>query len=358
MDLIVYYSSENPRMSLVRTRLANNHSPGVYYIQDPRSRVYNFDPYIEKIMPVTEFDFKALKPYRISSEDNSLNNIAAKNGFKYYSSTSSLTSLLQHFHFQLSAWRPPNVTMLSKGFEASGPTEKSPTFTPFQRAPSSVFLRYRDGVYAVDADKSGDSGNTLAMVGKLLEKLLTTSKEIFETFRKTGPNGESVAKEDNSSESFHYTGIGNVLVRSQLDGQDRRLPGTGIFDIKTRAVLPIRMDGKGKLENGTSYEIRSALGDFESYEREYYDMVRSTMLKYSLQVRLGRMDGIFVAYHNLTRMFGFQYLSIADMDYAIHGTRDRKSGDEELKASLHLLEKTFEKAIERFPKQVSSNVIA
>jgi hypothetical protein len=318
--------------------------------------VYNFDPYIEKIMPVTEFDFKALKPYRISSEDNSLNSIATRNGFKYYSSTSSLTSLLQHFHFQLSAWRPPNVTMLSKGFEISGPTERSPTFAPFQRAPTSVFLRHRDGVYAVDADKSGDSGNTLAMVGKLLEKLLTTSMETFETFRKTGLDGKSAAKEDKSPESFHYTGVGNVLVRSQLDGHDRRLPGTGIFDIKTRAVLPIRMDGRGKLENGTSYELRSALGDFESYEREYYDMIRSTLLKYSLQVRLGRMDGIFVAYHNLARLFGFQYLGIDEMDFAIHGTRDQKTGDEELKASLHILEKTFEKAVERFPNQVCSGL--
>lgn len=31
-------------------------------------------------------------------------------------------------------------------------------------------------------------------------------------------------------------------MRSQLDCVDRRLPGTGVFDIKTRACLPIRMD--------------------------------------------------------------------------------------------------------------------
>ena len=31
-------------------------------------------------------------------------------------------------------------------------------------------------------------------------------------------------------------------MRAQLDGQDPRLPGTGVFDIKTRAVLPIRLD--------------------------------------------------------------------------------------------------------------------
>lgn len=31
-------------------------------------------------------------------------------------------------------------------------------------------------------------------------------------------------------------------MRSQLDAQDSRLPGTGVFDIKTRAALPIRLD--------------------------------------------------------------------------------------------------------------------
>jgi hypothetical protein len=31
-------------------------------------------------------------------------------------------------------------------------------------------------------------------------------------------------------------------MRSQLDCHDSRLPGTGVFDIKTRACLPIRLD--------------------------------------------------------------------------------------------------------------------
>lgn len=31
-------------------------------------------------------------------------------------------------------------------------------------------------------------------------------------------------------------------MRSQLDCVDSRLPGTGVFDIKTRAALPIRLD--------------------------------------------------------------------------------------------------------------------
>ena len=31
-------------------------------------------------------------------------------------------------------------------------------------------------------------------------------------------------------------------MRSQLDCQDSRLPGTGVFDLKTRACVTIRMD--------------------------------------------------------------------------------------------------------------------
>jgi hypothetical protein len=339
---------------MLLTQCTDGCSPGVYHLQDPRSRVYNFDPYLEKIMPMTEFAFDALKEYTISSKDKSLSSIATKHGYRYYSSTSSLTSVLQHFHYQISAWRPPSYSMLSKGFAVSGPADKIPKFAPFQHSPFSVFLRYRDGVYAIDSDKTHDTGNNLTMAGKMMEKLLTSSKETFETFRKMPLNGEYTAKRDISPETFHYTGTGSMLVRSQLDGQDRRLPGSGVFDIKTRAVLPVRMDAKGKMGNGSNYEIRSTLGDFESFEREYYDMIRSALLKYSLQVRLGRMEGIFVAYHNLSRMFGFQYIPIEEMDYAIHGTKHRALGDQELNLSLHLLEKSLDKVIERFPKQVSS----
>lgn len=34
----------------------------------------------------------------------------------------------------------------------------------------------------------------------------------------------------------------DFVMRSQLDCQDQRLPGTGVFDIKTRACISLRMD--------------------------------------------------------------------------------------------------------------------
>ena len=78
-------------------------------------------------------------------------------------------------------------------------------------------------------------------------------------------------------------------------------------------------------------------------------MMRSTMLKYMLQVRMGRMDGIFLAYHNVERVFGFQYVPIHEMDRAIHAQTDRCLGDQEFKLSLDLLNKVLDKATAKFP---------
>lgn len=145
-------------------------------------------------------------------------------------------------------------------------------------------------------------------------------------------------------------------MRSQLDAHDPRLPGAGIFDLKTRAVVSIRMNHK-EYEQGLGYQLRYAQGEWESFEREFYDMTRATMLKYSLQVRMGRMDGIFVAYHNIERIFGFQYLSLAEMDQVLHGQSDTCLGDQEFKMSIGLMEEIMNRATEKFPETVGANTL-
>ena len=87
-------------------------------------------------------------------------------------------------------------------------------------------------------------------------------------------------------------------MRSQLDCQDNRLPGTGVFDIKTRACISLRMDilnyevppapyfmdelcaNRWVTQENSGYLIRSQHGYLESFEREYYDLIRSAFLKY------------------------------------------------------------------------------
>ncbi|KAL2110258.1 hypothetical protein VUR80DRAFT_1410 [Thermomyces stellatus] len=318
--------------------------PGVYPMQDSRSRVYNFDPYLATIMPLNEFDYSALKGFVSSSNDPTLIAHALSNGKKYSGSTSSLSSMLSHLHFLLSAWRPINASHTTKGFELD-----STNFTAITRAPAATFLRWRNGIYAVDADKEFDTANILSMLGRSLEKLLTLPKEEYELYRRSKSH-QLTDKQRNSDNSYHYTMLGDFIMRSQLDAHDPRLPGEGMFDIKTRAVLSVRMDARG-YEKGKDYQIRSKFGQFESFEREYFDMIRSAFLKYSLQVRMGRMDGIFVAYHNTERMFGFQYFPLEELDHALHGTTTTYLGDQEFKLSLHLLNQLLDRATRRFPKQ-------
>lgn len=320
-------------------------NPSVYQLQDPHSRVYNFDPYLQDIMPVTEFDFNLLKEYKTSSQDRTLAGIAQEHGLKYVGSTSSMTGTLGHFHYLLSNWRELNTDMLSQGFP-----EKLKSFTEINRAPNAIFLRWKNGTYAIDADKEYDSGNVMMLLGKSMEKLLTMSPSDFERYRKGDSRGIT-EEQRNEPESFHYTTYGDFLMRSQLDAYDPRLPGTGMFDLKTRAVISVRMQSRD-FEDMSGYQIHHQHGRFESYEREYYDMMRSTMLKYSLQARMGRMDGIFVAYHNIKRIFGFQYLNMSEFDKALHGQYERYLGDQEFLVSIDLLNKALNKATERFPEQV------
>ncbi|KAL4936855.1 hypothetical protein BDV06DRAFT_84856 [Aspergillus oleicola] len=330
-----------PELSFDLDRVLFN--PGVYQLQDHRSRVFNFDPYLGSIMPVSEFDFAALKDYITSSKDTTLQDIATLEKKKYVGSSSSMTSVLSHFHYLLSAWRPVNTSMISQGFQ-----EQLKTFTNLLRAPAAVILRHKDGVYAIDADKEFDSANILMNLGKSMEKLLTLPKEEFERFRRTHQNKITAEEEALTPESYHYSTQGDFLMRSQLDAYDPRLPGTGMFDLKTRAVVSIRANARD-FKYGLGYQIKDRFGDWESYEREYYDMIRAAFLKYSLQVRMGRMDGIFVAFHNIERIFGFQYISLAEMDLALHGQKSVVLGNTEFKFSLKLWNKVLDKATAKFP---------
>ncbi|KAF2788120.1 Pet127-domain-containing protein [Melanomma pulvis-pyrius CBS 109.77] len=317
-------------------------NPSVYRLQDPRSRVYNFDPYLEKIMPVTEFDFESLSAYKTSSKDDKLLAITKRLGVKFTGSTSSMSGVLQHFHYLLSNWRKLNHHGLSRQFP-----DPSGKFTRITTGPQAIFLRWKNGAYAIDADKAFDSPNVMSWLGHSMEKLLTSTPDEFERYRRSNP--EQAPSEVESGKSYHYSRLGNFLMRSQLDAHDPRLPGTGVFDLKTRAVLAIRMD-HARYEKGAGYQLRYDQGQWESFEREDYDMARATMLKYSMQARMGRMDGIFVAYHNVERIFGFQYFSLSDMDYILHGQRDTCLGDKEFKLSVSLLDEILQRATAKYPE--------
>ena len=82
----------------------------------------------------------------------------------------------------------------------------------------------------------------------------------------------------------------------------------------------------------------------------YYDMLRATMLKYNFQARIGNMDGIFLAYHNTARIFGFQYLPRSELDERLFGSVEL--GENAFRLCVALLETIMEQIVNSFPNEV------
>ena len=87
-----------------------------------------------------------------------------------------------------------------------------------------------------------------------------------------------------------------------------------------------------------------------SFEEEYYDMIRAAFLEYSFQARIGNMSGIFVAYHNVARIFGFQYISLEEIDLCLFGREG--AGERVFSRCVHLLEVLYKEIIKCLPENV------
>lgn len=62
------------------------------------------------------------------------------------------------------------------------------------------------------------------------------------------------------------------------------------------------------------------------------------------------MDGIFVAYHNTSRIFGFQYIPLAEMEARLYGGEGR--GDRVFEKCVGLLEAVAREIAGCYPNQV------
>ncbi|THH27314.1 hypothetical protein EUX98_g6874 [Antrodiella citrinella] len=320
-------------------------SPGVHWIRDPRSRVYNFSPWLQGVPKLSTFDFDRVTGFIRSSKDATLFEATVRENCKFAGSTSSLTGTLSHIYMLLSRFHPLNFSRLSSAF-----AHLDPTFSYGQRLPAAVILNYRDGVYLTDADSSLDSDGTMVLsyMGTMLEKFFTVPKAEFQTFLRDAPLEPD---SDPRREAYRYAKYGNYMMRSQLDCQDNRLPGTGVFDIKTRAAKPLRIDPLN-VEEGSGYLLRTLFGRYESFESEYHDLIRSAFLKYSMQARIGNMDGVMVAYHNTAQVFGFQYISLEEMDEALYG--NSAVGQDIFTGCVSMLEAINTEVVACFPQQTVS----
>ncbi|QRW27104.1 mRNA degradation protein [Rhizoctonia solani] len=272
-------------------------NPGVHWLQDPHSRVYNFPPELQTMPAFTSFAYDRINTFVTSSKDT------------------------------------------PRDFSAG------------QKMPYTFFMRQNDGVVAFDSGSQSEDPldqNILSYIGVMLEKLLTLPSDGFAALLRHSPKELTESISVPKREAYRYSMSKSMVLRSQLDCSDSRLPGTGVFDLKTRAAISVRRD-VWNIEIGSGYQIRSTTGPLESFEREYYDLCRSAFLKYSFQARIGAMDGVFVAYHNTSRMFGFQYIPLQEMDQRLFGSHE--GGERVFKACLGLLEIIADNVISKFPGQ-------
>ncbi|KAI0354994.1 Pet127-domain-containing protein [Trametes cingulata] len=315
---------------------------GVHWLRDPETREYNFPEYLESIPRVEDFAFDRLPGFVPSSQDKSLVSLAKKAQCSYAGSTSSLSGILTQIYLLLSEEKYVNTANLSTDFQ-----DAPRFFTPGQRIPVSVILHYQDGVYATDYDAERDGSKEdiiLLHLGTLLEKFLTMPKNVFDKFRKAYTSNDHPILKD----THHYSKYGKFLMRSQLDCRDDHLPGTGVFDLKTRAISVIRHDVYNYL-NYLDCKIEALTGRHGSFEQEYYDMMRSAFLEYSFQARIGNMEGVMVAYHNTAQIFGFQYVSLRDMDLALFGRPD--AGERVFLRCVALMELLYHEIAKCFPRE-------
>ncbi|KAG8746579.1 hypothetical protein FRC10_004431 [Ceratobasidium sp. 414] len=323
-------------------------NPGVHWLQDPNSRVYNFPPELQAMPAFTSFAYERVNTFITSSKDTELADLAKRQGKKFTGSTSSVSMILAHLYFLISSWRDVDTSVLSASF-----AHMSKEFSAGQKMPYTFFMRQNNGVVAFDSGSQTDdpfNQNILSYIGIMLEKLLTLSREDFETLLRNNSavlGGKTVLPE---REAYRIDEAD--ILKVQVDGT---AVATGLRRQSSSWNRGIRFENAGShisaagcLECG-GYQIRSATGPFESFEREYYDLCRSALLKYSFQARIGAMDGVFVLYHNTSRMFGFQYLPLKEMDERLFGGHE--GGERVFRACLGFLEVVAENVTSCFPGQ-------
>lgn len=302
-------------------------SPGVHFVQDPRTGVLNFPEYLQKLVKYEDFDFDKLQGFVGALKDQKLLSEAQKANRQFYLSTSLMTALLIQFYFLLN-----NYQQTEEAQRVGFPDMSETALT----LPASVIVEPKgansDGgtIYSITADKSADTEILLGAMGLCMETYLTTTEEEFKAYLAPGKNrgdtgdtgakpGDGVAASGSPAPPapenvYNYSTYGDFLMRSQLDCHHESLPGNGTFDLKTRAVCAIRQDKSADPEK-CDYVINRHDGHHESFQREFDDLIKTgAMLKYAFQARIGQMDGIYVAYHNLKRFFGFQYLPLSEID--------------------------------------------
>ncbi|CAN8073766.1 unnamed protein product [Agarophyton chilense] len=320
----------------------------------PRRRRHSFcyKDSVRKITQPRDIAWWNIPEYIPASQDTTLHRIASETpGAKYSSSTSSISPAIAAMYHLLSNYRDTDLV----GGLSAQLSDLPSHFSKYHRRPVAFTLsrNHRDReLYTVNAHSGTDSGpSILRDLGHSMERMLTMSPEEFsQRYVVSSQNdidrNEQFGMKPSAEEKqfYHYSKASKFVLRAQIDCRNGQ---TGeVFDVKTRAVAKIRYDLPNYLQY-TSHKLRFLRGKTDSYEREFYDMVRTVFLKYALQLRIGRMSGALVAYHNTTELLGLEYISLKEIESYVFG--NSRWADIAFGTAVHLLEKVLATVTDSLP---------
>lgn len=305
--------------------------------------VYYHDS-LRKIVQPENIAWGNIPAYVPAARDSKLHDITSKTpGAMYSSSTSSISPAIAAMYHLLSNFRDTNLL----GGLSARIADLPSNFSKFHRRPVAFVISQNESnppSYSVNAHSGMSFGPPiLRELGHSMERMLTMSPMDFENKYVVAEGTKDGAFSSYKSEEqfFHYSQISKFVLRAQIDCRNGN---TGeVFDVKTRAVAPIRYD-LGNYEAHSSHRLRFLTGRSDSYEREFYDMVRTVFLKYALQLRIGRMSGALVAYHNTKEVLGLEYISLKEIQSYIFGSEEW--ADVAFGTAIRLLEEIIEKVTE------------
>lgn len=324
--------------------------PGIYPLSSIKALTSSSLHLLEKLPTPEEIHLDRLDTYMKPHDDPNLKKLMSQHKLKYSSSTSGISETLAHFFYKLTNFKSPHFYNLSESY-----VNEPLRFMMFQRKPSSiVLLKNPNGTYGINNNSVFETREEfiLLKMGKYMEKLFTSQPEEFEAKylkSKSISTDEVNQVMEKEVDYFKFIRYGKILLRSQIDCGGKDKNGNDIvFEIKTRAVAPIRYDVHNYLDY-LDYDLNSLHGKHSSYEREFYDLIRGAFLKYLFQLKIGGMNGALISYHNTQRIYGFEYITLADMERRILGNSN--FSDVIFKASLKLLQETLDKIVEDFPNE-------
>jgi hypothetical protein len=293
--------------------------PGIYRLSDMKDHIGEQRyQYLKNIPSPDEIDFSQIPPYNPPSLDTNLLNFAHNHKCKYLMSTSTISYFLSHLYYMLAGFKEANFSNMVTFREY-----ERAKYMNAQKKPYTGFLRCVDKVnnkWALDGDSGVFTPHHLILIqmGKILERVYTMEPDHFNhTFLKDRQNLSLHAPLEDDYHRFMVLND-TICLRSQIDSKSTTNEGNIVFEIKSRALAPLRYDIT-QYEKYLDYSINSIYGEINSYEREYYDLIRGAFLKYYFQLKIGRMDGAFIGYHNTKENFGFEYVKTSTIEKLIFG---------------------------------------